>query len=552
MRSFGVSSLAFLASAVAAQGPLVQYGSFHDLGAGPQNEAGVPFLVGAGDCTPVMTAAFPVGPDGVGAFTTLWPGLAPGTPLYFQAPVLDPSAPEGVRFSNAVVGETAGSGIRDPEPWSSTDPVVRVVSTEPGRGVPRVEVRLLSDQVLRSETDEQGYSLFPRLQIPTGPSPDPNAPPGAKAEVIAKAQVYADGYLPQVKELTFREGETFNHLALVPESTGHTTPLISAAVGGTFELGAYLELVVPSGALSADARLLVVEVPPQAMSDVWAEWDLRYQAWVVAVDGDGNQIRDVVPSDYGAGIVLRASLPDQEERPNALESSWVARGLDPELESTVKGTASYDYTTETLDLPVVEGFNFGEFCYRELVDGCEVTGWELFYVEDSRSYDASVGVDFICGQYFGIASTSAEYGETWETNWDIEWGEAAEIGLEAGVILSKTSAKFHGHFRRGSGGAKIVNVLREEAVGTGDRPSPILGGGCISGSREYGLVKVAYTMYARCRHAHCPCIPPRRLGKIELIERLAGWVTASEWDSACEGCAEEGVIPPRLRKRAGS
>ena len=83
MRSFGVSSLAFLASAVAAQGPSVQYGGFHDLVPGPQNEAGVPFLVGAGDCTPVTTAAFPVGPDGVGAFTTLWPGLAPGTPLYF-------------------------------------------------------------------------------------------------------------------------------------------------------------------------------------------------------------------------------------------------------------------------------------------------------------------------------------------------------------------------------------------------------------------------------------------------------------------------------------
>ncbi len=361
------------------QGNQYLYGGFRDLGFGTPGTSGVPVLTGTGTCAPTSVnqlwlsnarsqsqvsvicgflyrpqqvfggilaptacVTLPVVTDAAGAADTAfaWPALPPGTPILFQAAIIDPVATGGVALSSVVRGETIGGAFYQVEPESTSKTKFRVAASDTGAPVSQA---LLSADVLTTGAQEQarsdmaGYAVFPNIIPLSGSSTDPEDPPGAQARTRMVLKASPAGYVPFKDELWITESYNSLPLYLVPLSSGVITDLIPSGSGATCVLPGIGTLVVPPGALTQDSRLQVVVVPAHGWMSSLVEKDLRYQVWVTAVDAAGARLPGVMPSAHAAGVTLRVALP-KESRPSAAYERWKSVGYSSDFKVVVRHT----------------------------------------------------------------------------------------------------------------------------------------------------------------------------------------------------------------------
>jgi hypothetical protein len=594
------ASAAFLLASLSplhAQSGEYLYGGYEDLGGGlPGYQSQVPELFGTGTCTAgtmnqlVISGAIPSSglsmvtgyimkpepllggilwpnPDIVIPMSTdasgnaqlefTWPAFTPGMPLFFQAAVYDPSAVEGMAFSNLLRGETAGWGLYVDDPFIVTYPVVQIGSTDTYVGLPQATVTFENEEegVYESaKSDMQGFAAFPNLPVATGLSSDPLDYPGTKVKTWVTASATVPGYVPQRKQLWFTESTSRWGFWMVPLSSGQVTPMVSAAAGGTFVLQGIGTLHVPADAMTQDAKIRVVVIPWRARDPHRIPTELRYQVWIGAEDAQGNQLSGVLPTSHAAGMTLEVTLSESSDLLNATQVSTTSYSYSDDG-TKLDETSGLTFTNLVITPAVTAGQNLIGATYAAVASvACGCGPWKVRTKEISRRYVPGGVMAVDCGA-FGGPTTQAEVQAKEEIT--SGWSKGAEVGgkLKWGgsLIFAACEAELSAKFDATISGSTVTTTHKAaiKIAKNGDRfREHIPNSNCIDGCLVMGLEYVTYLVYVvrECEQTGPACYERLDVGTIEVCKGLVDWLSTPTWNTGCAAnCAQQGTISPRIK-----
>ncbi len=374
--------------------------------------------------------------------------------------------------------------------------VVDAVTLAPIGGATVAVDGLLGQAV--AESDTSGRVTLAGIALPPPPSVEDD--PGA----LLLFNAYASGYVPLARRLELNAVGPDVVLQMVPENAGVLTPLISASQGARLQLPGIGSLKVPPGALSQDAHLRIIDMPPTTWSPSALTADTVYQVWLQTEDSLGHTVPALAPGF--SGVELTVEVVRVAQLASGEEYLWRARALNASgAESGILAATAQPGTT-VVTFGVTSGITQLDFEKggAAIAGECNWSPWRLTTTALSSSLAGGVTVSVNCGIYANYADVTVSAGETKTTEHTFTGSVTGSVGWDAGVLFAKASAALSvtvsGSFA--SGTATTVQVASSKStppsgtVNGQDQSTLTTPWSCIAGTATYGVKLTTYRVGA--------------------------------------------------------